>query len=55
METKCKTRKVIKVGGSLGMTLPKEFVVKNKLETGDKLGVTFDSILVIVVPHKLKE
>ena len=30
---------VIKVGNSLGVTLPKEFVVKNKVKSGSKVAV----------------
>lgn len=30
---------VIKVGNSLGVTLPKEFVVKNKVKKGSKITV----------------
>lgn len=53
--TKSKTRKVVKVGGSLIVTLPREFTRKVGLRKGDLVGVTYDSILVVVVPRLAKE
>ena len=50
METKSKTRKIIKSGDALIITLPKEFVVKSGLKKGDTVGITYDSFLVIINP-----
>ena len=55
METDSKARKLIAVGGSIGITVPKEFLKKNNLKAGDKVGVTYDSILVLVIPEKPEE
>ena len=33
-------QKVLKIGNSLGVTLPKEFTVKNKIKSGSKIAVT---------------
>lgn len=32
-------QKVLKIGNSLGVTLPKEFTVKNKIKSGSKIAV----------------
>jgi len=56
VETKTKRRKLIKFGREqLIITLPQEFVHKAGLKKGDVVGVTYDSILVIVTPNLLKE
>lgn len=55
METKSKTRKIIKSGNGLIITLPKEFTDKAELKKGDVVGVTYDSVLVIVTPRQPKE
>ena len=54
-ETKTKTRKLINIGGSYGVTIPKQFIDKTGLKFGDKVGLTYNSILVIVVPMEPKE
>jgi antitoxin component of MazEF toxin-antitoxin module len=53
--TKSKPGKLLKVGNSILLTLPPEFIKKNKLKPGDKVGITYDSILVIVHPGMQKE
>ncbi len=32
-------QKVLKIGNSLGVTLPKEFTIKNKIKSGSKIAV----------------
>lgn len=53
-ETGSKARKLIPIGGSIGITVPKEFLEKNNLKPGDSIGVVYNSILMICVP-KLPE
>jgi len=48
---KTKTRKIINVGGSYGITIPKSFIEKNHLRFGDTVGIVFDSIMLIVNPN----
>ena len=55
METKTKTRKVIKSGEALILCLPKEFTDKAGIKKGDTVGVTYDSILIMVIPRLPKE
>lgn len=54
-DTKTKTRKLINIGGSYGVTIPKKFIDKAGLKFGDRVGLTYNSILVIVVPMGPKE
>jgi len=55
METKTKRRKVIKFGqDAMVITLPKDFTNKAGIKVGDIVGITYDSILVIVTPKNLK-
>lgn len=47
------TRKVISLGGSLAITLPKEFVEAHDIQEGDDLPVAADHILkVIPMPER---
>jgi putative addiction module antidote len=39
LEHKNMLQKVLKIGNSLGVTLPKEFTVKNKIKNGSKIAV----------------
>ena len=55
METKSKTRKIIKSGNGLILTLPKEFTDKAGLKKGDVVAVTYDGLLVIVSPNPPEE
>jgi antitoxin component of MazEF toxin-antitoxin module len=55
MDTKTKKRKVVKSGQALIITLPADFVRSSGLKKGDTVGVTYDSILVIVKPELPKE
>lgn len=55
METKSKTRRVIKSGKALIVTLPQEFVDNSGLKKGDTVGMTYDSFLVIINPRKKSE
>jgi len=53
MQTKTRRRKVIKFGqDAMVVTLPKEFTDKAGIRVGDVVGVTYDSVLVIVTPEK---
>ena len=54
-ETKSKTRKVIKAGQGLVITLPVDFCRKAGISKGDKLGVVYDSFLVVISPNPPKE
>ena len=50
-QTQCKARKLLDIGGSYAITIPKPFIRKNGLRHGDMVGLTYDSILVLVVPQ----
>ena len=47
-------RRLIRHGGSVGITFPVKFLKDSQLKVGDKVAVVFDNILVIVKPE-LKE
>jgi len=49
--TKSKARKLIPIGGSVGITVPKPFLEKNSLKKGDQVGVVFNDVLLICVPR----
>ena len=52
-KVKAGTRKVIRVGGSLVITLPSEFVKAHNIKVGDDLPVASDHIMkVIPMPEK---
>jgi hypothetical protein len=51
METKSKTRKIIKAGAGYVVTLPIEFIRKAGLKKGDEIGMVYDSFLVIISPR----
>lgn len=55
IKTITKRRKVIRLGQALVITLPKEFCVRAGLTGGEIVGVTYDSVLVIVNPNLPKE
>lgn len=40
-------RKVVKVGNSIGVTLPKKFLVAHGLQLGDDLELFFDDVVMI--------
>ena len=44
----CQTRQLIRLGGSLCITLPSEFVKLNKIKQGDLLSVTGNEILTFI-------
>jgi len=48
---KTRTRKIINIGGSYGITIPRQFIEKNNLRFGDTVGIVFDSLLLIVNPE----
>ena len=54
-ETKTKTRRVIKAGQGLVITLPVDFCRKANIKKGDVVGLTYDSILVVITPQLPKE
>lgn len=54
-EIKGKDRKLIAIGGSIGITVPKLFLEKNKLRRGDSVGITYDDVLMICVPRLPQE
>jgi antitoxin component of MazEF toxin-antitoxin module len=43
-------RRLIPIGGSVGITLPKSFLKKKGWKAGDKVGLVFDDVAVIVRP-----
>ena len=51
MNTKAKDRKILEIGGSYLITLPREFILKNKLKKGDSVGLTYNEVLLICVPR----
>ena len=52
METKTKTRRVIKSGEASIISLSAEFVRKAGLKKGDVVGLTYNSILVVMTPKE---
>jgi len=54
MVTKTKTGRIMQLSNSLLITLPIDFVRKSGLKKGDVVGLTYDSILVIVTPKQIK-
>ena len=54
MGTKAKTRKVMKSGDALIISLPQEFVRRSGLKKGDVVAVAYDSLIVIVNPNPAK-
>lgn len=48
-------RKLMKIGGSVGITFPKNYLDTTELKAGDEVGLVFDEILVIVKPTLPKE
>ena len=55
METRVKTRKLIELGGSLTITLPREYIRKAGLQKGDVVGVVYDGLFVVINPNKPRE
>lgn len=43
-------RRLIKHGGSVGITLPQKFLKEKGWKAGDKVAVVFDDVAVIVKP-----
>lgn len=48
-------RRLIPIGGSLGITIPKSHIKRMGWHAGDKVGLVFDDILVIVKPAEAEE
>jgi len=42
-------QKVIKVGNSAAVTLPKEILMQSKLSSGDKVHVTLDEVTGVII------
>jgi hypothetical protein len=53
--TKAKPAKLLRVGASMLITLPPEFIRKNKLKPGDRVGLTYNSILVVINPREPRD
>ena len=51
MEAKTKTRRIIKSGNGLIITLPVEYIRKTGLRKGDVVAVAYDTLLVVVNPN----
>lgn len=43
-------RRLIRVGGSVGITLPHRFLKQSQLEVGDQLIITFDDMMFAIKP-----
>jgi antitoxin component of MazEF toxin-antitoxin module len=54
MKAEARARKILKVGGSYLVSLPREFIEKNQLKAGDSIGLVCDSILIIAVPKPVE-
>ena len=48
-------RRLIRHGGSIGITLPSQFLKEKGWKVGDKVAVVFDDVAVIVRPENPKE
>ena len=48
-------RRLIAIGGSLGVTIPARFIKKSGWKRGDKVGLVFDDVLVVIKPVLKKE
>jgi len=55
MKAESRNRKIIRIGGSTGLTLPPTFLRKNNLKVGDVVGLTIDDVIVVVVPKMPRE
>ncbi|HEY33358.1 MAG TPA: AbrB/MazE/SpoVT family DNA-binding domain-containing protein [Dehalococcoidia bacterium] len=56
MDTKVTTRKIINVGGSRAITLPKQFADRNMVQFGDRVAITyFDGVVMVCIPRLPKE
>lgn len=53
--TKSGNRRLIAIGGSIGLTLPKRFLKKKGWKAGDRVGLVFDDVAVIVRPKFTEE
>ena len=49
------TRRLIRHGGSVGITLPPSHLKRMGWKVGDKVGLVFDDVLVIIKPVIKKE
>lgn len=47
-------RKLIQTGGSVSITLPPEWLIRNGLKAGDYVGVVANGILKIVPANEIK-
>ena len=45
------TRKLIPIGGSVGLTLPKTFLKERGWKAGDVVGLVFGDLVIIVRPQ----
>jgi antitoxin component of MazEF toxin-antitoxin module len=52
---KVSKRKLITVGGSVGITLPAKFLKESQLKVGDQMAVVFDDVLFYLKPIEPKE
>ena len=41
-------RRIYRIGGSAGITLPWSFLTRNGLKIGDEVGVIFDHVLKVI-------
>ncbi len=55
MEVQAKTPKVFRLGKGLAMCLPKGFCDKTGLKAGDRLGVIYDTVIIIGIPQQPKK
>ena len=48
-------RTLMKLGGSLGLTLPMDWVKENNLQAGDRVEVRYGNNLVTILPREAQE
>ena len=54
-KTKSGNRRLIPIGGSIGITLPKRFLQAKGWKAGDKVGLVLGDVAVIVRPQFTEE
>jgi len=55
MEAKTKSPKIFRLGKSLAMCIPKDFCDRTQLKAGDRLGVIYDTVIIIGIPQQPKK
>jgi len=55
MRAEGRSRRLIRIGGSVGLTVPKDFLERNNLTIGDRVGLITNDIILLAVPRVPKE